>query len=82
MLAGCCREILMKYEVWCEGYRIMSGYSDANFLGACDAENFSEACHKVLRRRGMDDFNFNPERLTYWGCKLFDNEKDARETFG
>jgi hypothetical protein len=33
-------------------------------------------------KRPWDDGNFNPEALTYWGCKLFDNEADARKGFG
>jgi hypothetical protein len=24
----------------------------------------------------------NQENMTYWGCRLFDNEADARKSFG
>lgn len=70
------------YEVWIEGYRATVDHADASLLGSCEAESFSEACDKVLFDRKMNDFNFNREKLTYWGCGLFDNEKDAREHFG
>lgn len=26
--------------------------------------------------------NFDPDRMTYWGCRLHDNEVAARATFG
>lgn len=29
-----------------------------------------------------DRWDYDPLRLTYWGCRLFNNETDARKSFG
>lgn len=68
----------MKYEVWREGFRITGCWSNASLVGECEANSFAEACEKLLGRSST----FNRERLSDWGCKLYDNEKDARQSFG
>jgi len=71
----------MKYSVWMEGYSIMEGNSDARHLGDYEANSFFEAC-----KLAADDYSnfgkYYPEDNTIWGCRLFDNEKDARKSFG
>lgn len=49
----------------------------AKMLAEVEAETFREACDKVC-----SDPNYNAEHLTVWGCRLFDNEADARKSFG
>lgn len=68
----------MKYQVWVEGFQATGDYAHAHFLGEVEANTFKEACMKLLK----DDVYFNVEVLTVWGCKLYDNEKDARKNFG
>lgn len=71
----------MKYEVWCEGYAATGESAPAFKIGEAEAESFSKACAIVMdtdERRRI----FDPARLTYWGCRLFDNEADARKAFG
>ena len=77
----------MKFEIWSEGYLAtgMEGIPEkARMLAEVEADSFQEACDKLCsdpdwqRRYG----NYNPERLTVWGCRLFDNEADARKSFG
>jgi len=69
---------MKKYEVWAEGYKITGDSSGALLHGTAVAASFKEACDKVLK----DSSTYNPETLTDWGCRLFDNEADARVSFG
>lgn len=71
----------MKYEVWMEGYRCMEGSSKAKYLGKYDTNTFKEACDLSMKEHGYEDW-YDEEKLTMWGCKLFDNESDARKNFG
>jgi len=71
----------VKYQVWMEGFMItgMEGEpARAHLLGEYEADSFKEACIKACGKSS----SFNEERLTEWGCKLYDNERDARKTFG
>ncbi len=66
------------YSVWMEGYSATGDYAPAHCVGHTNAESFRDACVKLLK----DDTSFNEERLTVWGCRLFTNEAEARESFG
>jgi hypothetical protein len=66
------------FEVWSEGYTMQGNTSCAMLMGVVVADNFKTACNKVLGEHKA----FDKSRLTYWGCKLFDNEHDARQSFG
>lgn len=70
----------MKYEIWAEGFFIQgqSTPSPAFYHGKIEAESFQEACDI----RFVNDGLYNRETLSLWGCRLFDNEKDARISFG
>ena len=53
----------------------------AGFLGTYNADSFLEACKMAWNdHRGYG--NYDEERNTIWGCRLFDNEADARKDFG
>lgn len=72
----------MYYNVWMEGFAL-SGEgerSQASLVGSVEANNFQEACDKICLARyaGL----YDAEHKTVWGCRLFDNEIDARKTFG
>ena len=71
-----------KFDVWIEGYLVtgMEGVpAKAKRVGKdIVADNFPDACEKVF---GGDPV-FNKKRLTYWGCRCFNNETDARLAFG
>lgn len=66
------------FEVWSEGFAATGESGRAMRTGSASAESFREACDKVMRGKA----DYNRERLTYWGCRLFDNETDARKAFG
>lgn len=69
---------MREYNVWQEGYSITGNYAQASFVGSTTGKTFGEACRKLLG--GDPDFNMNT--LSVWGCRLFDNEADARASFG
>lgn len=72
---------MTKYNIWMEGLLItgMEGTpSKAWCVAEVEASSFKEACIKYFK----DDSNFNEEHLSVWGCRLYDNEQDARRLFG
>ena len=66
------------FEIWSEGYVVMEGRGTAHHHGNIEANSFKEACDIFFNNNKL----YSPERLTYWECKLFDNETDARKAFG
>ena len=70
------------YEIWSEGYRCTGDSGEAMLHGRIKADTFKEACIAfALKDRRFNPY-FNPETMTYWGCRLFDNERNARKSFG
>lgn len=68
-----------EYEVWSEGYSATGEQASAKFEGKSKPVfSFTEACHQLLSNNHF----FDPDRLTVWGCRLFDNEMEARKAFG
>lgn len=66
-----------KYEIWVEGFLINGGSGRACFYGIHEGKNFKEACIRCFK----DHTTFDKDRLTLWGCRIFDNEADARRNF-
>lgn len=71
-------EPLGEYEVWSEGYAATGESGTAVFHGKVRAASWRAACVELLGSRR----DFDPARMTLWGCRLFDNEREARESFG
>lgn len=69
---------MIEFEVWSEGYVITGNSGQAHMMGKIKANSFQEACDKLL----LNDKYYNSERLSYWGCKLYDNRADASKSFG
>ncbi len=69
------------FNVWMEGYSATGNKAEASLLGKIKARDFSEACVKIIFQEGMTEY-YDPHNNSYWGCRLFDNEKDARKSFG
>jgi len=70
---------MQQYEIWSEGFISTGQVSNATWCGTVTAESFQAACDEKFK----DHKNFyKKEKLTYWGCRLFDNEADARRSFG
>ena len=64
------------HEVWREGYRITGETARALKLGEARAFTFEEACDIVC----ADMPGYSGRAI--WGCRLFNNEADARKAFG
>jgi hypothetical protein len=72
---------MKEFEIWVEGYAVTGNREKASLLGKEIAETWDEAVCAYM--------NKNPDRIrkdfrgyTNWGCRLFDNETDARKSFG
>ena len=52
------------------------------FIGTSLGSNFKEACDNLAIKDANFKKYYSSNDLTYWGCKLFDNEADARVNFG
>ena len=75
---------LNTYEVWTEGYVVTGGSSGAVFHGAWKGVDFKDAV-KNYAESVEDPYarsTIDLDRMTFWGCKFFDNEADARKSFG
>ena len=66
-------------QLWMEGYSISGNDSKATSLGEYEAETLKRAAEMHAKASGSQ---VNLNDLTIWGCRLFDNEKDARKSFG
>lgn len=79
---------MFTFPIWIEGSATNGeGRVAARYEGEWPGETFAEACAAWAKQkdagpayRGMD--LFDPQRLTWWGCRLFDNEAAARKVFG
>lgn len=77
-----------EFEIWTEGYAATGERGTATFHGRAIGETFEEACISLLPDRLDKDSN-SPDgyrrfggRLSIWACRCFDNEADARKSFG
>lgn len=73
---------MQDFQVWNEGYAATGESGKAQYLGTYPAETFKEAVAKAIVAKNWDKSYFNEDRLTYWGCRFFDNEASARASFG
>lgn len=70
------------WNVWAEGYAATGERGTATFVGSVRAATFVDAC-RILHNDGWGQFSLTPDgQPMYWGCRLFDNEADARKTYG
>ena len=69
---------MRKYEVWSEGFVCTGSEAQAFFYGTVEANSFQEACDIMLK----DDPEYDSFSLSTWGCRLYDNEADARKFNG
>lgn len=88
-------EKIKLWEIWSEGYAATGERGDATLHGRFPGKTFDEAVeyaneHNKLgaerntRNRYMSDEYWNNRRSNWniWACNLFDNETDARKSFG
>jgi hypothetical protein len=77
------------FEIWSEGYLCtgMEGIpARAQLHGKAEGSTFDEAVEKFVASRPEKVRSYwsrSPDgRWSMWGCRVYDNEKEARETFG
>lgn len=73
------------YEIWIEGYKIMGQCGTAKLLGSYSSTSFYEAVEKMLEHElELKKYHHKSKNGTHsiWACQLFDNELDARKSFG
>lgn len=73
---------MREFEVWMEGYSATGQSSPHRFIGKVKAKTFKEACYIALKNYfhcDEEEFKrlYDPKNNSFWGCKCFDNEKDA-----
>ena len=73
---------IKQYQIWTEGYAATGESSGAIYHGLSKGKTFKQAVENFIEENNWDKKLYNSEKLTYWGCKFYDNESDARKTFG
>ena len=68
----------MIYEIWSEGYIASGDRGEAVLHGKMEASSFKEACDFFAKNNPEFEKYYDPARMTFWACRLFDNEADAR----
>ena len=64
-------------EIWCEGDP-RRDYT-ACHLGYGKGKDLREACEDLAARNKYFCDNYNPYTMRYAGCRVFDNEAQARD---
>lgn len=78
------------YEVWSEGYAATGEHGSAFQLTLSTeistkwkGDTFQKACINALKTLEWDMKGYySYDNNSYWACRFFDNEKDARKSFG
>ena len=69
------------WQIWSEGYMATGGSSGAVYMGKSQGDSFKEACDNFFTSEDQKR-SYCSESMTYWGCRLFENESSARKSFG
>jgi hypothetical protein len=71
-------------DLWCEGYAATGERAPATFLGSFKAGSIDEAVERWVEQAKPDEGLVAKQGgvWRYWGCRIFDNEADARKAFG
>lgn len=79
------------YTLWQEGYAITGNNDYAKCLGNYPADTFNEAVERYVQHREETDwpdirkpggYTFTNGIHSVWGCRIYNNEVDARKSFG
>jgi len=87
---------MKEFDIWMEGYRATEQYSPAQKIGEGVGETFDDAVRDYMSKNENHHIEVNsPERYVsedayenrrsnwnIWACSLFDNEEDARKSYG
>lgn len=72
------------FAIWSEGYQANGDSGTATYHGEAQGSDFKDAVKNYVASGADPEFNryVNLERMTHWGCRLFDNFQDAEASFG
>lgn len=70
------------YTLWTEGYVATGESGTATLLGTAKGRTLREAAKNYAEAHPEDASYFNMSFTHYWSCRIFDNEADARKSFG
>lgn len=87
---------MKKFEIWAEGYAATGEHQTATKIGEGFGETFDDAVkdyisktpnhgiEETTRRMYVSEEAYQNRRSKWhvWACSLFDNEADARKSFG
>lgn len=88
---------MKEWEIWSEGYRATGEHGTATYEGKWEGETFDDAVGKYVYIKDLGHLYESGKRFLprnedgimkevavhrIWGCRLFDNEADARASFG
>lgn len=72
-----------RIHLWTEGFSATGHEPCASYHGPFYARDLKEAVKMFKDTLPEEDKNLvDVENLTFWGCGFFDNEADARRSFG
>ena len=79
----------MRYQIWAEGFcdQGMEGVPErARLLGEKEVDSFVNACLELVKELEPQDWrrwwHVDADGTPWFWVRLFDNEKDARKSFG
>jgi len=70
--------------LWMEGFAATGESGTAQCLGTYKATNLDDAVRQYMevRPNSIDWDRFGRGRHAIWSCEIFDNEEEARKSFG
>ena len=68
-------------QIWMEGYRATGEHDVAQLIAAYNAKDF-DAAMKLYMQDNPGDVTVDERGYTIWACKLYNNQTDARKSFG
>jgi hypothetical protein len=71
----------MKIELWIEGFQIQGDEGKAYRLDTYEADNLEQAV-EIHNQQSSMLIEKKQGIFVFWGCRVFDNEADARKSFG
>lgn len=70
--------------LWMEGFAATGQRQGASMIGTYEATDLDDAVKQYMEtHKGYVDWDrFGRGRHAIWGCEIFDNEEEARKSFG
>lgn len=74
---------LKTIEIWMEGFAITGQRQGASKLGVYQANTFDEAVEMYKKENPKSKVHkYEDGGYGWWGCNFYDNEAEARKSFG